>query len=86
MSETTLHLQVDEKIEQRAQQALAAIGLTLDDAVRDFLEQVANNRAPFQIEIPNATTREAMERTRERVRERAMARANSDAGDDSAGD
>jgi DNA-damage-inducible protein J len=86
MSETTLHFQVDEKIEQRAQQALAAIGLTLDDAVRDFLEQVANNRAPFQFGVPNATTRAAMERTRERMRERAMARANSDVGGDSAGD
>jgi antitoxin component of RelBE/YafQ-DinJ toxin-antitoxin module len=83
MSETTLHFQVGDKVEQ---QALAAIGLTLDDVVRDFLEQVANNQAPFQIGVFSATTRAAMQRTRERVRERAMARANSEAGDDSAGD
>jgi addiction module RelB/DinJ family antitoxin len=87
MSETTIQFQVDEKIEQRAQEALAAIGLTLGDVVRQFVEQVADNRAPFQIGEPNAMTRAAMVRTRERAQQRMAARATSDAdGDDVASD
>ncbi|WP_158924969.1 type II toxin-antitoxin system RelB/DinJ family antitoxin [Acidisphaera sp. S103] len=58
MSEALLSFRVDEQIERRAEAVFAAAGLTLADAVRAFLEDVANNRVPF--DIPNAETQAAL--------------------------
>ena len=45
----------------RAERALAAMGLSLSDAVRVLLFRVAAEKAlPFDVRVPNATTRTAM--------------------------
>jgi DNA-damage-inducible protein J len=58
---TMVHVRVDEKIKAEAAEALAAMGLSLSDAVRVFLTRVAaEKQLPFALRVPNAGTREAM--------------------------
>ena len=52
---------IDEKIKEEATVVLAAMGLTVSDAVRLLLTKVAHEHAlPFDPLIPNATTIAAM--------------------------
>lgn len=56
---------IDEQIKEEATVVLAAMGLTLSDAVRLLLTKVAHEHAlPFDPLIPNATTIAAMKETR----------------------
>jgi len=58
---TMVHVRVDEKIKQKASKTLAAMGISVSDAVRMLLVRVAAERAlPFDVKIPNATTVKAM--------------------------
>lgn len=70
MSATTMiHVRVDEKIKTEATHALAAMGLTVSDAVRVFLMRViAEQQMPFTLKVPNAKTRAAMEEADEIAR------------------
>jgi DNA-damage-inducible protein J len=53
---------VDEKVKTKASKALAAMGLTLSDAVRLLLTRVAAEKAmPFEVRVPNRETRAAIE-------------------------
>jgi len=57
----TVHVRVDEKIKAKAAEALATMGLSVSDAVREFLTRVAaEQRLPYAPRIPNAETRAAM--------------------------
>ena len=48
-----------------AGEALAAIGLSVSDAVRILLKRVINEQAfPLELKVPNAQTRAAMEEAR----------------------
>lgn len=59
---TMVHVRLDGKIKARAEKALAAMGLSLSDAVRVLLTRVAAEQAlPFEVRVPNAATRAAME-------------------------
>lgn len=61
----TVHVTVDKRIENQATQTLAAMGLTVPDAVRVFLTRVATDRQlPFALQAPNAATRAAMREAR----------------------
>jgi DNA-damage-inducible protein J len=61
MATTMVHVRVDEKTKQRASETLAAMGLSVSDAVRMLLVRVAAERAlPFEVKVPNATTVKAM--------------------------
>ncbi len=61
MPTTMVHVRVDTKVKARAERALAAMGLSLSDAVRVLLVRVAVEKAlPFEVRVPNATTRAAM--------------------------
>lgn len=62
MPDTTMvHVRVDEHIKAQAQEALAAMGLSVSEAVRVFLTRVvAEQRLPFELTVPNAATRAAM--------------------------
>jgi DNA-damage-inducible protein J len=52
---------IDGAIKEEAAAVLAAMGLTLSDAVRLLLTRVAHDKAlPFEPLIPNATTIQAM--------------------------
>ena len=56
-----VHVRVDENIKAQATETLAAMGLTVSDAVRVFLMRVvADQQMPFALKAPNAETRAAM--------------------------
>jgi DNA-damage-inducible protein J len=58
---TMIHVRVDEHIKAQATETLAAMGLSVSDAVRVFLMRVvAEQQMPFALKVPNAETREAM--------------------------
>lgn len=58
---TMVHVRVDEQTKVEATAALAAMGLSVSDAVRVFLRRVAVEKAlPFPIRVPNAETQAAM--------------------------
>jgi DNA-damage-inducible protein J len=61
MATTMVHIRIDEKTKQRAAKTLAAMGMSVSDAVRMMLLRVAAEKAlPFEVKVPNATTVKAM--------------------------
>ncbi len=61
MATTMVHIRVDEKVKERAAKTLAAMGMSVSDAVRLLLVRVAAEKAlPFEVRVPNATTVKAM--------------------------
>ena len=59
---TMVHVRVDEKVKAEATETLAAMGLSVSDAVRMLLVRVAAEKAlPFEVKVPNATTVRAMQ-------------------------
>jgi DNA-damage-inducible protein J len=61
MATTMVHVRVDEKTKQMATKTLAAMGISVSDAVRMLLVRVAAEKAlPFDVKVPNATTVKAM--------------------------
>jgi len=62
MATTMVHIRVDERVKERAAKTLAAMGLSVSDAVRILLVRVAVEKAlPFDVKVPNTNTRRAME-------------------------
>ena len=58
---TMVHVRVDEHIKAQATETLAAMGLSVSDAVRVFLMRVvAEQQLPFALKVPNTETRAAM--------------------------
>ncbi|MBN1961417.1 MAG: type II toxin-antitoxin system RelB/DinJ family antitoxin [Deltaproteobacteria bacterium] len=58
---TMIHVRINEKTKARATKALAAMGLSVSDAVRVMLTRVASEKAlPFELRVPNTTTRTAI--------------------------
>ena len=54
---TMIHVRVDEQVKTKAAANLAAMGLSVSDAVRMLLVRVATEQAlPFEIRAPNAET------------------------------
>ena len=75
-----LHVRVDDETKVQASQALAAVGLSLSDAVRLFLHRVVIEQAfPLELKVPNAETRAAMEESRALMKERRARFATADA-------
>ena len=70
---TMLHVRVDEDVKAQASEALAAMGLSLSDAVRILLKRVVNDQAfPLELKVPNAQTRAAIEEARAMASARAV--------------
>jgi DNA-damage-inducible protein J len=68
---TMIHVRLDEKMKVQATEALAAMGLSVSDAVRVFLTRVvAEQQLPFALKVPNTETRAAMAEADEIVRMR----------------
>lgn len=66
-----LHIRVDAEVKTQATEALAAMGLSMSDAVRIFLKRVVNDQAfPLELKVPNAETRAAMEEARAMMKAR----------------
>jgi len=75
-----LHIRVDEELKTKASEALAAMGLSVSDAVRILLKRVVDEQAfPLELKVPNAETRAAMEEARAMMRTRAARFASADA-------
>ncbi len=56
-----IHVRVNEQIKTQATETLAAMGLSISDAVRILLTRViAEQQLPFAIKVPNTETRAAM--------------------------
>ena len=65
MATTMVHIRVDEDTKRRAAKNLAAMGMSVSDAVRMLLLRVAVEKAlPFEARVPNATTVKAMRAAR----------------------
>ena len=75
---TMVHVRVDEQIKLQATETLAAMGLSLSDAVRVFLMRVvAEQQMPFALKAPNAETRAAMAEADEIARTRRARFSNA---------
>ena len=61
MASTMVHARIDQRTKERAAKTLAAMGISVSDAVRMLLVRVAAEKAlPFEVKVPNAATREAI--------------------------
>ena len=58
---TYVRARIDSDTKERAASALGAMGLSISDAIRLLMVRVADERRlPFEVRVPNATTRESM--------------------------
>lgn len=65
MANQLVQARIDKEIKEEAATVLAAMGLTVSDAVRLLLTRVAKERAlPFAPLVPNAETIDAMKEAR----------------------
>jgi DNA-damage-inducible protein J len=65
METSMVHVRIEEKIKVRASKTLAAMGLSVSDAVRMLLTRVAAEQAlPFDVRVPNKTTVKALQSAR----------------------
>jgi DNA-damage-inducible protein J len=61
MATTMVHIRIDQKTKERATKTLAAMGISVSDAVRMLLVRVVAEKAlPFEVKVPNAITVKAM--------------------------
>ena len=73
-----VHVRVDEQIKAQAAETLAAMGLSISDAVRVLLMRVvAEKQMPFALKVPNAETRVAMAEADEITRTRRARFSNA---------
>ena len=67
MATTMVHVRVDEKVKEEAAKTLAAMGISVSDAVRMLLVRVAAEKAlPFDVKVPNPATVKAMQEADQR--------------------
>jgi DNA-damage-inducible protein J len=60
-TDTVVRARIDTATKAQATEALAAMGLSVSDAIRLLLVRVAADKElPFPVKVPNATTRKAM--------------------------
>ncbi len=58
---TYVRARIDTDTKERAANALEAMGLSISDAIRLLMLRIADeNRMPFEVKVPNATTRKAI--------------------------
>ncbi|MXX89797.1 MAG: type II toxin-antitoxin system RelB/DinJ family antitoxin [Boseongicola sp. SB0677_bin_26] len=62
MGDTVVRARINEATKERATAALGAMGLSVSDAIRLLMLRIAEEqRLPFDVEVPNSATIEAME-------------------------
>ena len=75
-----LHVRVDDETKVQATQTLAAMGMSVSEAVRLFLRRVVVDQSfPLELKVPNAETRAAMEESRAMMVSRRARFATADA-------
>lgn len=61
VADTYVRARIDTDTKERAASALDAMGLSISDAIRLLMLRIADeHRLPFDVKVPNATTRKAM--------------------------
>jgi DNA-damage-inducible protein J len=61
ISSDTVRARIDSDTKAAATKALAAMGLSVSDAIRLMLRRVADEkRLPFEVKVPNSESREAI--------------------------
>ncbi|MFN5699129.1 MAG: type II toxin-antitoxin system RelB/DinJ family antitoxin [Betaproteobacteria bacterium] len=66
---TMLHVRVEDDVKAQASEALAAMGLSVSDAVRILLKRVVQDQAfPLELKVPNTATRAAMRESRAKMK------------------
>ena len=74
-----VHVRMDTEMKRKATEALAAMGLTVSDAVRLLFHRIATEQAfPLELKVPNAQTRRAMAESEEMMRSGRERFANPD--------
>jgi DNA-damage-inducible protein J len=67
-SSTTVQVRVDEQTKTQAKKVLGALHLSMSEAICLFLRQVVLHRGiPFEVKIPNALTRETLEKAEQGI-------------------
>ncbi|MDE0342666.1 MAG: type II toxin-antitoxin system RelB/DinJ family antitoxin [Deltaproteobacteria bacterium] len=65
-----LHVRMDTALKRKATEALAAMGMTVSDAVRLLFHRIAVDQAfPLELKVPNAKTRRAMAESEEMMKQ-----------------
>ena len=60
-ADTYVRARIDTATKERVADALEAMGLSISDAIRLLMMRVADERRlPFEVKVPNATTRRAI--------------------------
>lgn len=60
-TDAVVRARIDAATKEQATEALAAMGLSVSDAIRLLLVRIAADKAfPFPVKVPNATTRKAI--------------------------
>ena len=60
-ADTYVRARIDTETKERAGDALAAMGLSISDAIRLLMLRIVDERRlPFEVKAPNATTRKAI--------------------------
>lgn len=60
-ADTYVRARIDTATKERATDALEAMGLSVSDAIRLLMLRIADERRlPFEIKVPNVTTRNAI--------------------------
>ena len=68
-ADSVIRARIETATKKRAEAALEAMGLSVSDAIRLLMVRIAKERRfPFDVKVPNVTTRKAIEQL-ERVRE-----------------
>lgn len=61
-ADTVIRARIETATKKRAETALEAMGLSVSDAIRLLMVRIAKEqRFPFDVKVPNATTRKAIE-------------------------
>lgn len=78
-SNAFVRARIDETLKDEAAAVLAEMGLTVSDVVRMTLTRIAKDKAlPFELKVPNAETRAAMEESRSMMKANATPFANGE--------
>ena len=60
-ADTYVRARIDTDTKERAASALEAMGLSISDAIRLLMLRIADeHRLPFDVKVPNASTKKAM--------------------------
>lgn len=60
-ADTYVRARIDPETKARATDALEAMGLSISDAIRLLMLRIADERRlPFEVKVPNASTRKAL--------------------------